>query len=108
VPARLTPSAPVADLAAAFELAVVDVLVEKTARAAELTGAASVLLAGGVAANSRLRQRLAESIDRPTWIPPLRYCTDNAAMIGAAASYRLQAGQTAALDLDASPNLPLV
>ena len=83
-------------------------LVEKTARAAAATGATCVVLAGGVAANSLLRRRLAARISRPTYIPPLRYCTDNAAMIGAAATYRLAAGERAGLDLDAAPNLALV
>jgi N6-L-threonylcarbamoyladenine synthase len=106
-PARLHRGAPVADLAAAFQESVVDVLIEKTARAAEQSGATCVLLAGGVAANRLLRQRLAERIALSTYIPPLRYCTDNAAMIGAAAAYRLAAGQRDGLDLDAVPNLSL-
>ena len=107
-PTRLRRDAPVADLAAAFQSAVVDVLVEKTARAAVECGARCVLLAGGVAANGLLRRRLAETITLPTYIPPLRYCTDNAAMIGAAATYRFMAGQRADLDLDVAPNLALV
>jgi len=108
VPARLRRDAPVADLAAGFQAAVVDVLVEKTARAAAETGARCVILAGGVAANSLLRRRLADAVALPTYIPPLRYCTDNAAMIGAAAYFRLTAGERAGLDLDAVPNLPLI
>jgi N6-L-threonylcarbamoyladenine synthase len=108
VPTRLTRHAPVANLAAGFQAAVVDVLVEKTARAAAETGARAVIVAGGVAANALLRRRLTDAIALPTYIPPLRYCTDNAAMIGAAAYYRLAAGERAGLDLDAVPNLPLV
>jgi N6-L-threonylcarbamoyladenine synthase len=108
VPARLRPDAPVADLAASFQAAVVDVLVEKTVRAAGTTGAQCIVIAGGVAANGLLRRRFAAATSLPVLIPPLRYCTDNAAMIGAAAYYRFAAGERAGLDLDAAPGLPLI
>lgn len=100
-----------ADLAAAFQEAVIDVLVEKTLLAAAKTGVRRVLLAGGVAANSRLRERLqaeTAAAGLELYFPPLDLCTDNAAMIGAAAWYLWQAGYKDDLYLNASANLPLV
>src|SRR5687768_8942857 len=82
-----------ADLAAGFQEAVVDVLVTKTARVAKEFGAAGVLLSGGVAANGPLREALAARCPAPLWAPPVSLCTDNGAMIAAAAFYRLDAGQ---------------
>ncbi|MBI4322188.1 MAG: tRNA (adenosine(37)-N6)-threonylcarbamoyltransferase complex transferase subunit TsaD [Chloroflexi bacterium] len=96
------------DIAAAFQEAVVDVLVEKTRKAAEEFGVRQVLLAGGVAANSRLRSRMSERIPVALLRPPPNLCTDNAAMIGSCAYYRFQAGQRDGLNLDVSPNLKLV
>ncbi len=98
---------PVADIAASFQMAVVDVLVSKTIAAAEKYEAAEILLAGGVAANTMLRQTLIERAKLPVRIPPLSLCTDNAAMIGAAAYWRWQRGQVAAWDLDVVANLRL-
>jgi N6-L-threonylcarbamoyladenine synthase len=100
-------SLPVANLAASFEMAVVDVLVEKTCQAAEHFDAAEILLAGGVSANATLRREIAARADRPVRVPPLFLCTDNAAMIGAVAHYRFQAGERSDLDLDVIPNLEL-
>jgi N6-L-threonylcarbamoyladenine synthase len=65
------------------------------------------LLAGGVASNSLLRQRLVESSPLPVLIPPLPLCTDNAAMIAACGYYRFQAGKIDGLDLDVVPGLKL-
>jgi N6-L-threonylcarbamoyladenine synthase len=107
-PLRFHPSLPVADLAAAYQDAIVDVLVEKTVRAAQATGATMVLLAGGVAANNPLRERLGRALDLPVRYPPLWLCTDNAAMVGAAAHYRLRAGLQHDWSLDVRPNLALV
>ncbi|MDP9373222.1 MAG: tRNA (adenosine(37)-N6)-threonylcarbamoyltransferase complex transferase subunit TsaD [Chloroflexota bacterium] len=107
-PVRFHPSLPVADLAAAYQEAIVDVLVEKTVRAAGAVGATMVLLAGGVAANRPLRERLGRALDLPLRYPPLALCTDNAAMVGAAAHHRLRAGAQADWTLDARPSLPLV
>jgi N6-L-threonylcarbamoyladenine synthase len=98
----------VADLAASFQEAVVEVLVEKTRRAALAYGARQVLLAGGVAANRLLRRWMAERVPVPVVVPPLSLCTDNAAMIAAAGYFRLQRGERAGLELDVDPNLPLV
>jgi N6-L-threonylcarbamoyladenine synthase len=100
----------VADLASAFQAAVVDVLVVKTLRAAMELGACSIVLGGGVAANTMLRDRLttgAAAQGTPLFVPAPEYCTDNAAMIGAAGFVRYRAGRTAGIDLDARPSLPL-
>lgn len=97
-----------ADLAAAFQEAVVDILVRKTAEAANIYGVLEVLLAGGVAANTRLREEMALRVSVPLRMPPPALCTDNAAMVGAAAYYHLARGKTAGWDLDVYPNLPLV
>jgi len=99
---------PVADLAASFQEAVVDVLMLKTADAAREFGVARVCICGGVAANRALRTAAAERLPTPVSIPPFFLCTDNAAMIGAAAHYRLQTTGPTALDFDVEPNLGLV
>jgi N6-L-threonylcarbamoyladenine synthase len=98
------------DLAASFQEAVVDMLLRPTLAAAHATGADTVALTGGVAANSRLRERLAQVLEdehRRVVAPALRYCTDNAAMIAMAGSYRLLRGESDRLDLDAEANLSL-
>jgi N6-L-threonylcarbamoyladenine synthase len=81
-----------ADIAAAFQVAVVDVLVAKSLRALDITGMASLVVAGGVGANRLLRMRLAEAVaarGARVWFPEPRYCTDNGAMIAMAAALRL-------------------
>jgi N6-L-threonylcarbamoyladenine synthase len=98
---------PVADIAASFQMAVVDVLVTKTIATAEQYQAGEILLAGGVSANALLRHKMTAEAGRSVRVPPLYLCTDNAAMIGAAAYWRLQAGQVADWDLDVSANLRL-
>ena len=96
---------PVADIAASFQMAVVDILVEKTKAAADAFDVAEILLAGGVSANTVLRNKMISSAGRPVRMPPLKLCTDNAAMIGAAAHWRWQAGDLADWDCDVIPNL---
>jgi N6-L-threonylcarbamoyladenine synthase len=97
----------VADLAASFQEAVVDVLATKTVEAAREHGAQSIALAGGVAANLPLRARIQQLSEVPVLIPPVRLCTDNAAMIAAAAHFRFAEGNTSPLDLDVFPVLPI-
>ena len=98
------------DLVASFQEALVEVLVEKTSAAAKANQAKTVLLAGGVAANSHLRRRMSERLAAtlPTVLlhfPPLELCTDNAAMIAAAAYPLYQQGIFAPLNLNAHPGL---
>lgn len=98
-----------ADVAASFQQAVLDVLVTKTMRAAKREGLKKIVLAGGVAANSALRQQLAEAATKQNcelYYPPLALCTDNAAMIGAAAHYKALRGGFADWTLNAVANLP--
>ena len=104
------PEAVVAELAWGFQDSVVDVLTTKTIRAAREVGARTIVLGGGVAANSSLRARLAgeaEALRIPLVVPRPGLCTDNGAMIGAAGARRFAAGERAGLDLDARPSLPL-
>lgn len=98
---------PVANLAASFQASVVDVLVEKTRQAAEEHDVRMVLLAGGVAANTHLREQMTRRLDVPVRVPPVALCTDNGAIIGTAGHYRYMAGERAGWDLDVIANLPL-
>jgi N6-L-threonylcarbamoyladenine synthase len=107
---RKHPEASVPDVAASFQEAVVDVLVTKARRAAQEVGANALCLGGGVAANSVLRQRVAEVCSADglrAFIPSRDLCTDNAAMIGVTAWYRLVADGPTPLDAGAHPNLHL-
>lgn len=99
-----------ADLLAGFQEAVVGPLVENTAKALDRTGASSVGLCGGVAANSRLREAFAEMAARrgaDLRLAPIELCTDNAAMVAAAGEAALRAGRVAPPDQGASADLPL-
>ena len=98
---------PVADLAASFQAAVVDVLVTKTIKAAKEYNAKNIVVAGGVSANNALRQSIQLRATCPVHIPPIWLCTDNAAMIAGAAYYRYVRNQRDALDMDVLPNWPL-
>jgi len=107
---RKHPDISTADVAASFQEAVVDVLVAKARRAAEKVDAKGLVLGGGVAANSLLREKFAAmsaDIGRRCSLPSRAMCTDNAAMIGAAAWYRLRSDGPTNLDTGAFPNLRL-
>ena len=97
-----------ADLAASFQEAVVEVLVGKTVRAAEEHKVREILIAGGVSANTSLREGMAQQSQRAVRVPPLALCTDNAAMIAACAYFRFEAGQRDEWSMDVKPNWPLV
>ncbi len=97
----------IAHLALAFQDSVVDVLVSKTIAAAQEFAATEILLAGGVAANMHLRSELTRRATIPVRYPPIQLCTDNAAMIAAAAYYRFAAGVQSGWDLDVVPGLRL-
>jgi N6-L-threonylcarbamoyladenine synthase len=98
---------PVADLAASFQAAVVDVLVTKTIKAVKQYSAKNIVVAGGVSANRALRHSIQVQATCPFHIPPLWLCTDNAAMIAGAAYFRFNQGQRDQLDMDVLPNWPL-
>ena len=99
---------PVAHLAASFQAAVVDVLVEKTRLAAKATQAKQVLLAGGVAANAVLREQMEQRLSpTPVLVPPPALCTDNAAPIASLGYFRFMRGERSGYDLDVEPNLKL-
>ena len=102
---------PAADIAASFQQAVVEELADKAILAVRDTGARTLALAGGVAANSGLRATLSVRCRKAgidLRMPPPVLCTDNAAMIGSAGYYRLMRGELAGLSLNAEPSLKLV
>jgi N6-L-threonylcarbamoyladenine synthase len=102
-----TVTLPVADLAASFQMAVVDVLVTKARYAAQEFKAKELLIAGGVSANKLLREMISKNTDGVVHIPPIQYCTDNAAMIAVAGYFRFVHGYQAGMEIDAYPTWPL-
>lgn len=96
------------EIAAGFQESIVDVLVNKTIEAAMHHRVKQILLAGGVAANSQLRQTMMQSTPVPVLIPTPSLCTDNAAMIAACGYFRLMAGKASGWELDINPSLKLV
>jgi N6-L-threonylcarbamoyladenine synthase len=97
----------VADAAASFQLAIVDVLVAKTIEAAKQLRVEQILLSGGVAANKILTQHFLANSPIPVLIPPPHLCTDNAAMVAACGYYHFQTGKTSGYDLDVVPSLSI-
>lgn len=93
----------VGDVAASFQAAIVDTLVEKAARAAKEFGVNEILMAGGVSANTPLRKAMRNQTDLPVRYPPLNLCTDNGAMIAAAGHYRFIEGMQTPIDFDVVP-----
>lgn len=107
---RAHPATEVADVAASFQAAVVEVLVTKLVRAADQEGLSTVVIGGGVAANSALRTRLLDEAERRglrAVLPGLGLCTDNAAMVAAAGWWRLRADGATPLEAGIDPALPL-
>ena len=107
---RKHPETALADVAASFQAAVVDVLVDKLLAAARETGLDTIVIGGGVAANSLLRDRMRDIADKgesTVVLPSLELCTDNAAMVAAVAEYRLAADGPTPLSEGVAPNLRL-
>lgn len=106
----IDPALNVKDVAASFQAAVVDTLVEKTMNAAVETGVNQIVVAGGVAANSSLRSRMKQEADKRSmrlYLPGMDLCIDNAAMIALAGYLHFQQGETSSLDLNPRPSMPL-
>jgi N6-L-threonylcarbamoyladenine synthase len=109
----VSPRVPVADIAASFQESIADWLAEKAVRAAEVYNVKGIVVGGGVSANQALRERLnavaGARMPRPFTVlfPPLALCTDNAAMIGAAAHYAYVRGVRDQLDMDVLPDLKI-
>jgi N6-L-threonylcarbamoyladenine synthase len=97
----------IADIAVAFEDAVVDTLFIKCRRAVEQTGIAHLVMAGGVSANVKLRQKLDDDLAARVYYAPNHLCTDNGAMIAYAGCMRLQSGQRAPLAINTRPRWPM-
>jgi len=105
--AQLRSGISVSDVAASFQQALVDTLVEKTARAAKAHHVTEILMAGGVSANQALRKAMRKETELPVRYPPLNLCTDNAAMIATAGHYRFEAGLRSDWDMEVLPMWPL-
>jgi N6-L-threonylcarbamoyladenine synthase len=113
-PPAYPPDAPIADLAAAFQEAIIEPLAVKTAEAAREFSVNTIVLAGGVAANSALRQRLLDEVtaryrpDANVVFPAFHYCTDNAAMVAGAAAWIIRRGDLSGWEADIVPRLSLI
>ncbi len=108
---KISGELPIADLAASFQQAVIDILVRKSLRAASLAGRRRIALSGGVSLNLALRDAFSNACEHAGLelsVAPPDFCTDNAAMIAFAALLRHLAGESSPLDGDIHPNLPLV
>jgi len=106
----IDPTLNIRDVAASFQAAVVDTLIEKTMLAAAETGVDKIVVAGGVAANSSLRSRMKQEADKRSmtlYLPGMELCIDNAAMIALAGYLHFQRGETSSLDLNPRPSMPL-
>jgi N6-L-threonylcarbamoyladenine synthase len=106
----LDPVLNIRDIAASFQAAVVDTLVDKTMQAATGTGVDKIVVAGGVAANSLLRKRIADEAGKlgiALYLPAMDLCIDNAAMIALAGYLHHQRGEASNLDLNPRPSMPL-
>ena len=97
----------VSDLAAGFQGAAIEVLVDRLLAAARDYGAKAVMLSGGVAANGALRQEVRDRVSLPLWCPRPALCTDNGVMIAASAYFLLESNTRHGLDLDIDPSLPM-
>lgn len=110
-PPRFAEGLPVSDLAASFQEAIVDVLATKAAKAVRAFESSQMVLAGGVAANQALRERLTVEVDAiegtTLRVPALAFCTDNAAMVAAAGYYALRRGAQSGWELDIAARLPI-
>ena len=107
---RIFTEGEIADICASFQRVVIAALVSRTFDAARRHSARSIGVAGGVSANSRLREEFAahgQAREMPTFVPSLQLSTDNAAMIAAAGLRKLRAGVTASFDLNADAGLRL-
>ncbi len=106
-PGNLKPDVNIADVAASFQKAAIDMLVDKTVKAGQTYHVNEILMAGGVSANQLLRQAMKRRSDLPVRYPPLNLCTDNAAMIAAAGYFCYRAGKRDDFSLDVKPMLPV-
>jgi N6-L-threonylcarbamoyladenine synthase len=100
----------IADIAASFQVAVIDILIDKIIAATAQVGAKSVVLAGGVARNNHLRHKLQRAMTREgidLYVPSPEFCTDNGAMVAVAGYHRIIKGQRDDLALDARSRFPL-
>jgi N6-L-threonylcarbamoyladenine synthase len=106
----IDPSLNINNVAASFQAAVVETLVEKTMLAASETGVNKIVVAGGVAANSSLRKRMNEETSKQgitLYLPNMALCIDNAAMIALAGYLHFRQGRRSNLDLNPRPTMPL-